>query len=67
MQKSSKKITPFFTHGWIELVELIANITFLTFFDQVLAEKISIYEEHQKKPTFDKCEENTSFSLLTLN
>ena len=62
-----KNLPHFFTHGWIELVELITNITFLTFFDQVLAEKISIYEKHQKKSIFDQCEENTSFLLFTLN
>jgi hypothetical protein len=36
-------------HGWIELVELIKNISFLICFDHVLAEKFSKYLVHPKK------------------
>ena len=50
MQKSSKIVDPLILlHGWIELAELITNITFKTFFGRVLAEKFSKYEKPLKK------------------
>ena len=48
--KNAAKVEPLILlHGWIELTELITNITFKTFFGRVLAEKSSKYEKPLKK------------------